>query len=544
MSARLSPTTTLFVTVAFALVVGGCNMLTGAGDLTLVYDEGDASGTEGSGGNDQSSGPSGQGLSGQGAGSQGGNGQGGNGEGAGGPLDEMGAVDGVSIDSIVLFQSVERPMMENGQAVNVSTPVVANREGLLRVFYTVDAGYNGQPVYARLSVEGQDPLQVQVTPAGSSSVGNLSTTINFDIPVNHLEVGSGYRVDLLQPIELTSNQNAGARYPSTAGTFAPTEARQAGSLTVTLVPIRYNADGSGRLPDTSPEQLQRYQDLFYAMYPITEIDIQVRNQPLDWNNTASSDGTGWSNLLDQVASLRNNDNAPFNNYYYGIFEPSSSAQSYCSGGCVAGLGFLGGPSDDWSHSAIGLGFTGDMAAETAVHELGHNHGRGHAPCGGVSGADNNYPYGGAALGSWGYNLLTGELYDPGSHVDMMSYCNPTWISDYNFENIFDRVQHVNNAADWFIPQHLQNLTYGQARVEPDGSITWLADVVLERPPVGELTPVTVDTQSGPEQTQASYIRYDHIDGGVLFIPPTAAPVQPGGTFTATVDGFQLQAVTP
>src|SRR5690606_21244942 len=149
-------------------------------------------------------------------------------------------------------------------------------------------------------------------------------------------------------------------------------------------------------------------------------------QAFSWSSTVSSNGTGWNGLLDAIADLRNSDNAPFNNYYYGIFSPSSSAQNYCSGGCVAGLGFLGGPGDAWSHSAIGLGFSGDMAAETAVHELGNNHGREHAPCGGVSGADGSYPYDGAKIGSWGYNILTAELYEPNGHVDMMSYCNPAW----------------------------------------------------------------------------------------------------------------------
>jgi hypothetical protein len=324
----------------------------------------------------------------------------------------------------------------------------------------------------------------------------------------------------------------------------PTEARQAGTLTVTLVPVRYDADGSGRLPDTSPAQLQRYEDLFYAMYPITDIDIVVRSQALAWDSTVSSNGNGWNNLLDAVANLRNNDNAAFNNYYYGIFEPAGSANNYCGGGCVAGLGFLGGPSDDWSHSAIGLGFSGDMAAETAVHELGHNHGREHAPCGGVSGADGSYPYSGAGIGTWGYNILTGQLYDPSDHVDMMSYCNPTWISDYNFENIFDRVQYVNSAANIYIPEEVRNRTYTRARVEPDGTITWLDEVTLERPPVGELTPVTVDTQSGPVATSASFIRYDHIDGGVLFIPPTGAQPASGGAITAQIDGSQLTTIIP
>jgi hypothetical protein len=36
---------------------------------------------------------------------------------------------------------------------------------------------------------------------------------------------------------------------------------------VVLVPVRYDADQSGRLPDVTSEQLQRYEDILMAYYP-------------------------------------------------------------------------------------------------------------------------------------------------------------------------------------------------------------------------------------------------------------------------------------
>ena len=44
--------------------------------------------------------------------------------------------------------------------------------------------------------------------------------------------------------------------------------RPVGPLRVLLVPLRYDADGSGRLPDTSPAQLQAFHDALLAMFPV------------------------------------------------------------------------------------------------------------------------------------------------------------------------------------------------------------------------------------------------------------------------------------
>ncbi len=70
-----------------------------------------------------------------------------------------------------------------------------------------------------------------------------------------------------------------------------------------------------------------------------------------------------------------------------------------------------------------------------THEMGHNFGRDHAPCG--TSGDNLYPYAGAIIGQYGYDPATAILYPPATNYDFMSYCNPKWTSDYTHKKIFD-----------------------------------------------------------------------------------------------------------
>ena len=73
------------------------------------------------------------------------------------------------------------------------------------------------------------------------------------------------------------------------------------------------------------------------------------------NSDVSANGSGWDSLLDAIASMRQQDNAPDDVYYYGIFAPASTMGNYCGFGCVSGLGMIGGPGDSYSRAAIGLG---------------------------------------------------------------------------------------------------------------------------------------------------------------------------------------------
>ena len=71
---------------------------------------------------------------------------------------------------------------------------------------------------------------------------------------------------------------------------------------------------------------------------------------------------------------------------------------------------------------------------TIAHELGHNLSLQHAPCGDPSDVDQSYPYPAGSTGAWGYGFRDGDRLVGPSTPDLMSYCNPKWISDYHFAN--------------------------------------------------------------------------------------------------------------
>jgi len=508
-------------------LLGGCNMITGADGLTVADDD-DGDGSTGSGNPSSGQGGSGVGPSGTGVGQGGAT----TGQGGGGnvPMADMAPADGVSVDKVSIYQGVERELMEGGTDVQTNIPVVADRDAMLRVFYSAQGMVEAT---ARLTIDGEEFVET-VTLGGDSQNGDLGSTINFDVPATALQPGASYRVDILQPDEDTSGTNTAATYPTTAEQLTSLSVEKGGELDIVLVPVEMG----GRLPDTSGAQVQRYVDGFRGMYPVEQVNISVR-AAVTSSTSVSPNGNGWSTVLNNIADLRQADNVPASTYYYGILAPASSYSAYCSGGCVAGLGFVGGPSDDYTRASIGLGFTGDGSVETMLHELGHNHGRPHAPCGGASGPDPGYPYGGGGIGSWGLDVYSETLYSPGQFTDMMGYCNPTWISDYNFRQLFQRVQAVTGNNLWQFPTAQLDRLYQRAVVHNDGTITWLPALQMHLPPQGESTSVEVATTGGVETTTARFYRYDHLDGGILFVPPTNHPLvtTPGQSMLkATIDG--------
>jgi hypothetical protein len=425
------------------------------------------------------------------------------------------AAQGVTINQIAIYQGVKRVLMQDGNAPASKVPVVAARPALVRVFAKADGTYDGSPVTARLDLGNGMPIEVQATVKGTPSDGTLGSTINFDVPAALVAPGMTYRVDLLQPPAHSMGNNPGASYPASGS--SPIPAQSTGkSLKIELVPVTYGADGSNRKPDTSAGQLQAYKDEFFKMYPVADVEITVR-APMAWNNSVDPNGNGWSQLLDGIANLRQKDNAPADVYYFGIFAPAQDAGQYCGGGCVAGLGMIGGPTDSYSRAAIGLGFTGAIATETAVHEIGHTHGRQHSPCGGAQGTDPAYPYNGASIGVWGYDLLSKQLLSPDVTTDVMGYCQPIWVSDFTYKALFDRVKLVNNANILYAPELLDR-TYQRARVDGEGNLTWMSDTLIHTPPSGEPLTITVQSDLGDEALEAQLYPYDHLPGGVLVWP--------------------------
>jgi len=444
------------------------------------------------------------------------------------PPNPLALADGVSITDLDLYQAIRRPVVEDGQPASSDIPIVQGRDATLRVFYATDGSYNGGEVTARFIVEGQDPIERTETLSGTSTHAQLSSTINLAIPGDRITAGMQYRVELLQSADSVSGTNHNASYPATADGGAPLDVAVGGKLLkVMLVPVQHN----GTLPDTSPEQVARYDRWFNEQYPVPMVEITVRSSPTNYNGSLGS-YNGWSNLLDHITDLRDSDGVPDDQYYYGIHD--------ADGGGLLGLGWIGDANDVWSRAAIGVGWSGETAPETAVHEVGHNHGRDHAPCG-VSG-DPYYPHAGASIGVWGYRPSDKKLLDPYDYVDFMSYCAPTWISDYNFKAIFQHIKQVDQSPKLAIEPALVDQAWDRVKLI-DGVAEWMDPKVMSRPPVGSPIDVTMHTTLGVSSTTARFYRYDHIDGGVVFIHrPQGTPLSQLAT-KVSVDwgGQQLTA---
>jgi hypothetical protein len=417
--------------------------------------------------------------------------------------------------------------MKTGAKAGHTADVIAGREALVRVYLAPKTGWTPREVVGELKLVsasgGTKTYTSSITPAAASSDATLTSTLNFNVPTGVIAVDSQYSVSLFAKSGDTTGDASGARYPA-GGSTESLDAKGTGeTLKIKIVPVQYNADGSGRLPDVSAAQVERYRAAFYAMYPAKNVEVTVR-APYAWSSAISSNGSGFSTVLQSVVKLRQTDGAPKDVYYYGAFAPTSSFGTYCGGGCVTGLcGLLTYPSDSSSRACVGVGFAGADSAQTAAHEIGHAHGRSHAPCG--TSGDASYPYSGGTIGSWGYDVLTKKLYSPTTYKDFMGYCSPTWISDYTFKAITTRMAYVAGTPFLSIAKDAPK-KFRFVDVGMDGKLTWGDSITLDEPPMSDPHTVSYLGADGStvETTTGFYYPYDDLPGGYMLVPelPTSA----------------------
>jgi hypothetical protein len=150
-------------------------------------------------------------------------------------------------------------------------------------------------------------------------------------------------------------------------------------------------------------------------------------RPLDDPVTAGFCSTNWNDLLTALQTPRTNDGNRQDWVYYGLLP---------SGIPVGGLIGCGGPAG----TSAGRAGTNLQDQQALAHEVCHQLGFTHAPCGAVgTTADPNYPtyepYGAASIGEFGLNVSTGQIIRPTVARDLMSYCPPQWLSLYHYRRL-------------------------------------------------------------------------------------------------------------
>jgi hypothetical protein len=318
---------------------------------------------------------------------------------------------GLSVDGLYLTQSV--------QTMSRSVPLVAGRDAYLRVFlrgdqpsfYSAKARvhlYHGGVLQesADLAAEG-DSIPTEVREA------NYSGSWNAMIPARLVRPGLSVVVEADPGRVVPLKEGSQLRYPAT-GTLA-LDVQTVPKLWLRLVPIRQTRQGTtGNASALNKGDWVR--DLV-AMFPVAEYDVDIRT-PYSTSTTATT-GSAWEQMIEEIYALRVADGN--DRYYYGVL-------THPGGVGIAGIGFIGYP------TAVGYDVL-PAGAGTLAHELGHNMGREHAPCGGPAGPDPRFPYQGGGIGVHGFDVFRGDAKSPLREKDLMSYCEPEWISDYTYKAV-------------------------------------------------------------------------------------------------------------
>lgn len=350
-------------------------------------------------------------------------------------------VRALRLQEIAAFQTVRITLARSGnEVVDRTADLVAEREALIRAYASPSVDWVPRNVRGRLTLKPSDSVPPQIfedvlVVSGYANDRFLDSTFNFTIPASLLTPSAAYSVELLEVDACAEHPGEAQmhRFPE-AGEVA-LRARKTGGIRVEVIPLRVGAGEAALLPETSSASMDRLRSALLKLFPISGAEITIREDPVE------ALGSTIDEHLDQITALRNEEAPDVRLTYYGLFRPATTYDEYCVGsdGCVLGSAVIGDLANPLGGVAVGVGFGIEADVTTFVHELGHVYGREHAPCGTSQGVDPNYPYGGGAIGGWGYDLTTQTLIDPALHIDFMGYCAPAWASDYGYQLIADYV---------------------------------------------------------------------------------------------------------
>lgn len=426
---------------------------------------------------------------------------------------------GLTVREIAIYQTVKSTLYRDGSWLDArDIPVVQGKQALLRVFVSPTAGYQPHDVRAHLTLktgEEETSLIDERTLSADSTDATADSTFNFLIEPAQLGEGTELSLALEEPdCEAESGEALAARVPESGA--VPLAAVAYGKLRVVVVPVRVN----GRVPLTDEAQLQKMRDYLLAYYPVSEVDLTVRAQPVNAPGTVlPTDGRSWSNLLNTIMATRASDRVGSDVYYYGLVQPAETARAYCARGCILGLAPQTVRVQASAQIALGASFADEQTFETLVHELGHAHGRGHSPCAPgnqIDGVDPDFPQADGAIGAWGWDARVNKLIAP-NYKDIMGYCQPNWISGFTYAALAQRSLDVNERAFIQQPLALAGATrWHHMILYADGTARWGGAMELDTPG-GELEAAQVLDRAGNPLAQIEVARIPLADTGDSFV---------------------------
>jgi hypothetical protein len=349
------------------------------------------------------------------------------------------------------FDVVDAQFTQAAQALDGSIPMVVGGNGAaVNVLIHVDVPSSSpmQVVLRLFNAAGvlvRADTQLTVGSLGASP-SYAAPSVQFTLPASALSAGMKWQVvrdpkGAVPDMDLADDVFP-RQSPATLATAAvPT-------LRIKFVPVILTAHGNATGVVTTAT-LPNYLRTLESVHPLGTIEASV-DAPMATALSFGVPRTGgdlfafWTPLLAQLDQRRLADPDP-SIHYVGVVLPPASFDSVANGGIgyIPSFGQSTGPgtrttaviSDGWAFNAA-------FTRETVAHELGHNFGRRHTPCGNPPGIDFAYPYAGGIIGlpqfdvrSWVAGRSAAPTLKPAQYGDIMGYCSQNWISDYTYRAV-------------------------------------------------------------------------------------------------------------
>ena len=313
---------------------------------------------------------------------------------------------------------------QGNQSLDDAFDLVEGRPALLRVVVVSNETHAWAPSVRVRLYDGATLVRDTVLPPAPGGIlpdpdpGRLDQTWNLRLEAAEVGPDLAVSVTVDPDDEIAEIDEADNEYPG--GGPASLGVRRLAPLRLVLFPIEATANGT--TAEVNAGNLEQLLASTRRMLPVEDVETTIRT-PFSTEEDLSTP-TGWSTLLSDLQALRTSEGAA-DEYYHGIIRNFS-------GIAYGGLAYVPGSNASSFRSALSV-----EHPDVIVHELGHNLGRPHSPCGGAGGPDPGYPHPDARLGGPGYDVVTGQLITDPAYRDYMSYCAPEWTSDYTFQRILD-----------------------------------------------------------------------------------------------------------